>query len=245
MIPVGAWVRLELAGLDPVVAFTYVDPQAGFSAGGWALKDGALERSRRIIVRLGGAPWPWAALTAEEEASFDLEAQPSWVAQFYGPQPPAGMLWGWWRNHPDLLGKLHPEYPDDLQVLVHDGGPRLTDRRPELVWVRVTGGQDGVFRGRVLNQPHQLVSVAQGSEILFVKPAGGAHLLQVRERYLEERKVWGITPCKKCGLSELFDAPSDLQRVVFPNTPADAVSTMFTVRCGACGGFQVASRGQG
>ncbi len=44
-----------------------------------------------------------------------------------------------WRNHPTLESRFHPEHPDDLEVLVHDGGPRMTDCRPELVWVTVTG----------------------------------------------------------------------------------------------------------
>jgi hypothetical protein len=60
-----------------------------------------------------------------------------------------------WRQHPRLEGRFHVDHPDDLQVLVHDGGPRLTDRRPELVWVRVTACHGDVFTARLLNQPHQ------------------------------------------------------------------------------------------
>ena len=56
-----------------------------------------------------------------------------------------------WRSHPKLRGRFHPESPDDVQVLVHDGGPRITDRLPETVWVTVTGCEDsGVFIGRIL-----------------------------------------------------------------------------------------------
>jgi hypothetical protein len=44
-----------------------------------------------------------------------------------------------WRALPALAGKFHPEHPDDLPVIVHDGGPRITRARPEAVWVRVTG----------------------------------------------------------------------------------------------------------
>ncbi len=39
-----------------------------------------------------------------------------------------------WRSDPLLEGRFHPEYPDDLQVIVHDGGPRLTKNAPELMW---------------------------------------------------------------------------------------------------------------
>jgi hypothetical protein len=44
-----------------------------------------------------------------------------------------------WRGDPDLVGRFHPEYPDNLQVVVHDGEPRRTGRGTEACWVRVTG----------------------------------------------------------------------------------------------------------
>jgi hypothetical protein len=75
-----------------------------------------------------------------------------------------------WRNHPQLQALLHPEYPDDLQVIVHDGGPRMTDRRPEVVWVRIRTVEDNVFTAEVLNQPRQLASVRQGDRIRFIIP---------------------------------------------------------------------------
>jgi predicted nucleic-acid-binding Zn-ribbon protein len=143
-----------------------------------------------------------------------------------------------WRDDPRLKGRFHPQAPDDLQVLVHDGGPRLTDRSPELVWVTVTGGSDNVFVGRVLNQPQQLNSVQQGVSIKFVATTG-EHLLKVTDKYLAERPHWIIQPCSQCGLNELFDAPSDLIRVIFPNIPADSSMGMFTTFCGVCGGVQV------
>jgi hypothetical protein len=39
---------------------------------------------------------------------------------------------------------------------------------------------------------------------------------------------------KKCGLTEIFDAPSDFIRVVFPNDPKNAAYESFTSKCGAC-----------
>jgi hypothetical protein len=144
-----------------------------------------------------------------------------------------------WREHPKLRGRFHPDFPDDVQVLVHDGGPRLTDRRPELVWVRVTGCAGDVFTGRVLNQPHQLVTVSEGSVIQLLVPDRGEHPLLVTDKYLEERPEWDIEPCNRCGLSELLDAPSDLLRVVFPDTPEGTVMQVFTAFCGVCGGIQL------
>ncbi len=144
-----------------------------------------------------------------------------------------------WHNHPKLKGKFHPEYPDDVQVIVHDGGPRLTRRSPELVWVRITASAGSVLTGTVLNQPRQLTSIQKGSVIRFLVPDGGQHPLMVTEKYLQERPAWTVHPCQECGLTELFDAPSDLMRVVFPNMPAESIMEMFTAICGACGGVQV------
>jgi hypothetical protein len=234
-MPVGAWVRLFLPQQPEVIGFTYVDRVAGFSARGGPADDPHLADRPALIVRLPG--FAWQPLGEEEVARLGLPARPAWVEQFYGPQPAPGTLWGWWRGHPKLRGRFHPEAPDDLQVLVHDGGPRLTDRRPELVWVRVTGGEGDVFTGTVLNQPHQLVSVAQGSAIRFLVPEGGEHPLLVTEKYLRERPDWEVAvPCNRCGLTELFDAPSDLRRAVFPHLPKDFVQVAFTAFCGACGG---------
>jgi hypothetical protein len=144
-----------------------------------------------------------------------------------------------WRNHPKLKGKFHPEYPDDVQVLVHDGGPRLTDHRPELVWVRVTTCTGSVFKGTVLNQPKQLTSIQEGSVVAFLVPDGGQHPLMVTEKYLQERPDWIVHPCQQCGLTELFDAPSDLMRVVFPDLPDGSTMGIFTAFCGLCRGVQV------
>jgi hypothetical protein len=239
--PIGAWLRLDLPELPGFVGFTYVDQEAGPSAQGRVQKDG---QEQAVIVRMPLGTWE--VLSEVEVSRLGLPAVPSWVEEFYGPQPKPGALWGWWRQHPRLRGRFLPEYPDDLQVLVHDGGPRLTDRRPELVWVRVTGGEGDVFTGRVLNKPHQLVTVSEGSEIQFIAPAGGEHPLRVTGKYLAERSDWTIVPCNKCGLSELFDAPSDLLRVVFPNTPPGATTSMFSAFCGACGGLLlVKQRGGG
>lgn len=238
LIPVGAWIRIQLPERPDLIAFTYVDQEAGFSAQGFQAPGEQLDQSARVIVRLPMPGLTWRLLTPKEVGRFGLTTPPSWVQEFYGPQPPAGMLWGAWREHPKLKGRLLPDYPDDLQVFVHDGGPRLTRNPPELVWVRVNGMNAEVFSGRLLNQPHNLQSVRQGDQIQFLVPEGGAHPILVTAKYLRERKAWFIYPCRGCGLSELFDAPSDLLRVVFPNMPAGGRTDMFTAFCPLCGGVQ-------
>lgn len=147
-----------------------------------------------------------------------------------------------WNEHPKLRGRFHPESPDDLQVIVHDGGPHTSDRQPELVWVRVTECQQDVFSGVVLNKPFQLQSVAQGSQVQFIVPEGGQYPLQVSRKYLQERSDWRLLiPCKKCSLTELFDPPSLLLASSFPSVTEDQLSHgfTFTTRCGWCGGGMV------
>ena len=147
-----------------------------------------------------------------------------------------------WRSHPRLKGRFHPQHYDDLQVLVHDGGPRLADKPPELVWVTVTASDGDIFRGRVLSQPHGLARVRQGDEIRFLVPDGGNHPILVSQKYLDERRDWVINPCNRCGLSELFDAPSDLIERLFPNRSGEEVPEALTSFCPLCGGVQVVIR---
>lgn len=153
-------------------------------------------------------------------------------------QPPASAAGYGWRSHPKLKARFLPDHPDDLQVFVHDGGPRISRNPAEAVWVTVTGTDGDVFRGRVLNQPHNLRSVREGDEIRFIVADGAECPVMVTEKYLRERGAWVIHPCQKCGFAELFDAPSDLIRAVFPGTPPDAQMGMFTSFCPLCGGVQ-------
>jgi hypothetical protein len=146
-----------------------------------------------------------------------------------------------WRNDPRLSGRLNPQFPDDLQVIVHDGGPRFTNRRPEAVWARIVNQSNEVFSAVVLNQPTQLQGVKRGDTIEFIVPTSGKYPVQVRPKYLQERAAWSVTPCSKCGNSELLDAPSDLLAKASPNLPPGAAMDKFTAFCGLCGGVQVIS----
>lgn len=146
-----------------------------------------------------------------------------------------------WRNDPALIGMFHPEYPDDLQVMVHEGGPRLTKARPELIWVHVTGKHAGAYEGILLNQPHQLETLKLNDRILFLPANTGNKPFRVTEKYLNERKGWHLKPCDKCGMPEQFDAPSELQAKIFPDILVDANLEKFTTFCPVCGGVQVVS----
>lgn len=147
---------------------------------------------------------------------------------------------GKWNNHPRLQGKFHPDFPNDLQIILHEGGSRLSQKQPEGVWVSITDAiDDNIFKGVLLNQPKQLPSFTEGDIVLFIVPTSGELPLFVSEKYLKERKNWTIQPCDKCGLSELFDAPSDLIPVIFPHIPPNDELTMFSSFCSYCGGTQM------
>ena len=97
---------------------------------------------------------------------------------------------------------------------------------------------ESVFVGTILNQPHNLKSLKAGDEIKFIVPDAGRYPLLTTDKYLIERPQWKIHGCDKCGLTELFDAPTDLIRVIFPNLSSKDELEMFTSFCGVCGGIQ-------
>src|SRR4051812_7083151 len=78
LIPVGAWIQLELPERPSVVGFTYIDRQAGFSAHGWQTDGSRLDESSRITIRLPMPRAPWRRLSPEEVRQFGLETPPSW-----------------------------------------------------------------------------------------------------------------------------------------------------------------------
>jgi hypothetical protein len=140
-----------------------------------------------------------------------------------------------------LGGRFHPDCPDDIQVLIHDGGPRRSPVPPEVVWVRVHGHEDGVYRGSVLNEPQRLTTVKQGQDIGFILADNCPHLLYVTDHYLRERGKWKIRECDKCGFAELFDPPDVLSKVLFPTAPGDFRPLHYTTFCPLCGGVQTVS----
>ncbi len=101
-----------------------------------------------------------------------------------------------WQNHPRLKSYIHPKYPTDLQVLIHEGSPYLTSKQPELVWVTITGLDGNVFTGRLLNKPYELTHLQQGDIICFIVPESSTHPLFITSKYLRERPYWQIHPCQ-------------------------------------------------
>ena len=169
-----------------------------------------------------------------------------------------------WRADPDLRTRFPTEHPDDLQVLVHDGEPRRTQRVPEGCWVRVDSivgslrspcSRDGatapptsgsvdwservVYSGTLLNQPKQLAR-AVGDRVSFVHAPGMPLPVVVTDEYRRERPSWAVLPCNKCGADQALDPPTTMARTRFPKAPAGSVPISFTAFC-PCGGIMVLS----
>ncbi|WP_044279441.1 hypothetical protein [Myxococcus stipitatus] len=262
-IPWGCWVWMDLPWQfqERFLGFTYVDPDAGLSAKGGPESSEELIEQPSFTVRLPGG-FPFQVLTSEEVSARGLPATPSWLVH-YGPQPDPESPW---RKDPSLQGLFHERHPNDLQVMVHDGEPRRTQRAPEMCWVRVLRAEQGparrallnleqatpsqvdslgdtwVYVARLLNAPHQLRGIRQDDELRFITGTGLAHPLQVTEKYLQERANWLIAPCDKCGWSEAFDAPSTMARLRFPEMPPDSDVKTFSAFCPLCGGIQLLAR---
>lgn len=169
----------------------------------------------------------------------DLRAEPLDEPRIVGTTNEGQPSGHTWRTHPLLLEHFHPMAADDVQILVHDGGPRVTDKAPELAWGTVIEQiGERLFAARLLSAPQRLETVRKGMVVKLVAHEVGPPLM-VTDLYLKERARWVISPCKKCGFTELFDAPSTIQRVVFSHMPEDATIETFTSFCGMCGGVQL------
>jgi hypothetical protein len=159
-----------------------------------------------------------------------------------------------WREDPDFVGRFHPEYPDDLQVVVHEGSWRFTKIQPELMWATLTSRlewthQDGkvgyVYKGVLINQPHQLTTLKLGDEILLRARKGYPYAVRMTHQTAMELDYAEITPCTKCGLPFMFDPPTAFIKSTYSGmidqlineAPAGGgfVSTHFCPVCGPAG----------
>jgi hypothetical protein len=165
-----------------------------------------------------------------------------------------------WHADPALAGRFHPDHPNDLQVMVHDGEPRRTKRTPEACWVTVTGVHGAlrmpvapvdakpplnvgqvrfeerlVYAGTLLNEPKQLATARKGDTVLFMTAPGVPHPVRVTEHYLAERGGWAVTACNQCGADQALDPPTIMARTRFPDAPEGSIPIAFTAFC-PCGG---------
>src|SRR5213078_1242072 len=163
-----------------------------------------------------------------------------------------------WRSDPELSARFHPQYPDHVQVVLHDGEPRRTQRKPETCWIEVTALharvrfasvarapgaplatervhwiERPVYRGTLLHATHAL-TIQNGQSLLFVVVPGIPYPLQVDEAYLAERVQWAFRPCDRCGADQGLDLPTTMARTRFGDHPG-SVPIRFTAFC-PCGG---------
>jgi hypothetical protein len=191
-----------------------------------------------ITVRLGPpGTCQVEILPTEEIQKYGLPEKPGWYIEFFESLEVNPV----WRDDPNLTGRFHPEYPDDLQVIVHDGGPRISEVPPEVIWATIVGTGQGYYTAIAHNQPFRIKSISQGEEFKFVIPKNAKYPFLVTDKYLEEKTKWKIIACEKCGNDELFDAPSTLISRIFPDLPKDPNLQMqnFTSFCPMCGGVQI------
>jgi hypothetical protein len=115
------------------------------------------------IRRLKHAPADLQVISEAERGSLGLPVPPPWVAD-YGEQPPAGSFWGSWRADARLAGRFHPDYPDDLRVLVGEDTP--AGFQVEAVWVSLRSCSAEGCAGVLLNQP-EVVRLRLGQTVAF------------------------------------------------------------------------------
>lgn len=157
-----------------------------------------------------------------------------------------------WHEDPALKDRFHPDFPDDVQVLFHDGSFRFTNVHPEGMWVSIKKMKEfvlddesvyRVYEGVLLNQPHNLKSVKVNDTVMFVAHENYDIPIFVTQAYLNDRLNYRIIPCNKCGLPEAFDPIEKLWKHSFKDAemPKDveAGMKMFTSICPSCGGMMV------
>ena len=138
-----------------------------------------------------------------------------------------------WKEHPILKPLIPPGYPDDVPAIVHEGF-RAATTSPEKVWIRISDMSNSILTATLLNSPHQLPSLTEGNTYLFQISSAGIPVL-VSDSYLKEIVDWRFAiPCKKCGNDVLFDNPSTIMRIAFPNMPANSTMDAFSTFCPLC-----------
>lgn len=146
-----------------------------------------------------------------------------------------------WTEDPLLKGKFHPEHPDHVQVLIHAGNPKFSGKRAEIAWVRVTESRGQYYIGSLVSPPKQLDNIRQGDDMLFMAVPSGPYPFLIGADYLEDRKNWIISPCSKCGFTEMFQSPTKHAEALMrqDNVPEGKTPIMLATSCPICGGIQM------
>lgn len=159
---------------DGALAYGYIDPTQGLTLEVLAparMEDGRvfseLDLMRALNVsaklRAGGVdPNAAVAFPADQGALANSYADHlANIARFYAVSESRAAT----RDDADIDGLRHPEYPDDVQVILYD-----EEAGTELVWFTLQGyTQDGDFYGSLLNEPAGDFSVHAGDLMVILK----------------------------------------------------------------------------
>lgn len=220
-----------------VLAFRYVDRQAGPSAKGAFLAgidpttgEVATAATRpEVTVRIDPR-MQMTALSAADVARLGLPAEPEWM-QFFKPGP--------WTSDPRLAGKFHPEYPDDLQASFFFP----STGNVEQMWVRLERAEPALeaYAGKLLNTAHADASIAAGTTVL-IRPAPGASIpVWLSPAVQENLRDW-TAKCSACGFDLVVEPVSALLARQFANAPPGATFEALTTRCAMCRNTQMVTR---
>jgi hypothetical protein len=235
--PIHTWCWLRTPAGDLFLTFTYEDPASGPSAKGsrvdlepsWEQLERAIKRPE-MTFQVSSPGLVFQPLPPDHVAAFRLPMQPEWT-QGVGPSSGPNAGGQPWRRDPSLSGKLHPEFPDDLEVRFYFP----VERALEQMWVRVTGVdvQISGYTGQLLNQPNTPGELRAGSVVSFRVVRGVPNPVWVTRPARENLLAW-TTRCRTCGFDMLFEPVADVARKQFPTAPRGTIPVMFTTRCPLC-----------
>lgn len=132
-----------------------------------------------------------------------------------GPLPDVEMLkqpspWCW-RMDPELAAWCHINYPDDCQVLIHNGAsPTFGDTDREIVWATINDRQGDIFSATVINDPQHVQSIRQGHTIQFAKTGGNHPPALLTGELVRDLPRLDVKPCQKCRNRLVFDSIAKL-----------------------------------
>jgi hypothetical protein len=172
-----------------------------------------------------------------------------------------------WHSDGALDGYRHTSDPDVIDVQVHNGGPRpkqivvrlhansatrigaqrkVTVARREVlpgenVPVRVQEKRGRLYVGLLEADPKGPFGLSRNDLIRFLALPKAAPFM-VAEDYFPERDSWVISPCARCGFSELLRPPHVIIREdIFPALSEGEQVEDFSWAC-ICGHFVMVNR---
>jgi hypothetical protein len=218
-----------------ILAYTYQDAEGGLSARGREVPDDPGPNPDQV-ARLIAEPdvtvrvWPEcpvAPLSDTEVGRLGLPDRPPWLRESAGGTIRASP----WRLDPEMHGRFHPRFPDDVTALFF---LRETGQL-ERMWVRLTGTDEevGGYWGELLNTATGGAPAA-GERVCVRLTPGLDDPLYVDAVTRANLTEWA-GQCAKCGFDLVMLDVRQMQRQQYPDMPPEALRLAFSSRCAACG----------